>query len=414
MRENCMHMRKRFRRFLPVPRHATTLGLLSFLTIRLGSNLRFLRMARIIARNQAVQLSTEHWPRVSVLVPARNEAETISACLASLLQQRYPDFEVIVLDDGSSDDTGNLIDAVAAHYPQLVVLHSTGNPPAGWTGKSYACARLAERATGEWLLFTDADTVHSAQSLEQGISLASRLHVSLLSAIPCQRTETWSERVLVSFLLDFLPLVAVSLRAMWHGPSGGRRMPRVVANGQYVLVRAEKYRAVGGHASIRSALVDDFALARRFQDHGYTVALVDGTSLLACRMYRSAAEVWQGFSKNLLDALKMQSAPTSTLTSRGCKHLLRTYWTAPLFAWGYASLFVSPFASLIRGNQTRLARVEVCWLLLLRALVVWRLRRPLDEIFTTPLAAWSVLLLGMAALMRRIRGQPIVWKGRIY
>jgi len=402
--------------------HLTALALLTTMSLRLLANLHFLRAARRLPARLAGPL-----PRVSILIPARNEAASITACGASLLAQTYPNSEVLFLDDGSTDGTGQLLDALQRQYPQLTVIHSAGDPPRGWNGKSHACHLLAQRATGEWLLFTDADTIHMPLSLERGLTQALALRVDLLSALPYQRVKTWSERLLVSFILDFLPLTSVNLAAMWRG-----RSRRLLANGQYLLVRAQTYRALGGHAAIAHALVDDFALARHFRSSGYTIALVDGSPMLTCRMYRSFPEVWRGFSKNLLSALA--SSTTSSTASPAAAppdssrspqlhsviaRAVRVAFGALLFAWGYACVFVLPFIRLLWPSQTykcrvsrRLAALEVSWLLVLRGLVARRLARPLDEIATTPFAAWGVMAISLAALFRRWRGRPIVWKQR--
>jgi chlorobactene glucosyltransferase len=340
------------------------------------------------------------------LIPARDEADSITACVASLLSQTYSNFEVLVLDDGSTDGTSQLLDALQRQYPQLTVIHTVGDLPPGWNGKSYACHLLAQRATGEWLLFTDADTLHTPLSLERGLAQALALRADLLSALPYQRVETWSERLIVSFILDFLPLTSVNLAAMWRG-----RSRRLLANGQYLLARAQTYHALGGHAGIAHALVDDFALARRFRSQGYTIALVDGSSMLECRMYRSFREVWRGFSKNLLSALASSTELPPDSSRAPQRHgviakVLRT------------SLFVLPSIQLLRRGQRPISRclaaLEVPWLLVLRGLVVRSLTRPPDEIATTPLAAWGVMAISLAALYRRWRRRPIVWKQRRY
>ncbi len=366
-----------------------TLGALS---LRLARNLRFFGYAQRLS----ARATSGRTPRVSVLVPARNEIRGITACIESLLHQSHPDIELIVLDDGSTDGTTEALTALQSRFPAMQVMGSGGDPPPGWNGKSAACARLAAHATGEWLLFTDADTVHQPTSVSSGLTQALGLRVALLSAIPRQQTRTWSERIVVSFILDFLPLVGVDIAAMWRGSRG-----RIVANGQYILVHAESYRALGGHASIADALVDDFALAQRFQESGHAVALVNGVSLLSCRMYTSVREVWNGFTKNLLGAL----------TSTGERP--NAFWY-PLFAWGYASIFVLPIAYLIVGEQRVLAAIALGWLLLLRAATGAYLKRPLDEILTTPLAAWAVMALALSAVVRRWRGRGIEWKGRTY
>lgn len=368
--------------------HLTALSVLAALTFRLWRNLRFLRHVRETAGPPSAQ------PSVSVLVPARNEARSVTACIESLAEQNYPHFEVIALDDQSTDGTGALLDDLAARYAHVRVHHADKNPPAGWNGKSYACARLSEQAAGEWLLFTDADTLHTPESIAQGIAQAQHLGADLLSAFPRQITGSWSERVFVSFIVDFLPLLTVDLHALWRGGSG-----RTVANGQYLLVRASAYRAVGGHQAIAAALVDDFALAAHMRANGCTVAFVDGTRLLSCRMYHSAREVWQGFSKNILLALETSS------TER------HPAWLALLFAWGYACLFVLPFW-LFAAQPLFL--LEIGWLYALRLIVNRHLSRPVSEIAATPLAGWGVMLFALNALLHRKRHGQIVWKGRSY
>ena len=368
--------------------HLTVLLVLPLLTLRLWRNLKFLRRVR-----QQAERPLTTAPRVSVLVPARNEAHTITACVASLLRQDYPNTELIVLNDASTDSTGQQLDALAARHPQLKVLHGTEDVPAGWNGKSYACHRLAQQATGDWLLFTDADTQHAPHSVRNGIAQALSLDVALLSALPYQQTGSWSERVLVSFIVDFLTLLGLDLE---------ERSGRTAANGQYLLVRADAYRQAGGHAAVHAELVDDFALAKQMQVSGFETALVDGTDMLRCRMYRSAREVWNGFSKNLMLGLSMSAHENQP---RG--------WFLP-FGWAYGCLFVMPFVFALIGVDRRLALVEIGWLGFLRALVGWQLKRPPSEIVTTTLAAWGVMALGLSALFRRWRARPVVWKGREY
>jgi chlorobactene glucosyltransferase len=373
--------------------YITALPILSIMTIHLIRNLSFLHGVR----HQAIRPSS--LPRVSILVPARNEAATISSCITSLLSQDYPDFEVIVLDDASTDSTGEQLELLAARFPQLTVISSNDNPPAGWNGKSYACHRLATQATGSWLLFTDADTLHSPQSVRSGMAQAQALHVPFLSAFPYQQTHSWSERILVSFIIDFLPLLGLDYQALWHGKGD-----MIAANGQYILVEAARYHAIRGHKAIGTALVDDFALAQRFRESGEHIALVDGTAMLSCRMYHSFRETWDGFSKNLLLGL-------ATATSGKQK---ASFWLASLFAWGYACIFVIPFIDLLRGTQIWLATITICWTIALRTAVVLRLKRSATEVVTTPLAAWGTMALGLSALYSQFRHRPLRWKDREY
>jgi hypothetical protein len=190
---------------------------------------------------------------------------------------------------------------------------------------------------------------------------------------------------------------SLNLKAIWRGEGN-----RVAANGQYLLVRASSYRATGGHRAIATARVDDFALAKRFKMSGHTIAFLNGTDMLRCRMYHDAGEVWNGFLKNVLLGLE-----TSSLEQR-------PQWFALPFAWGYACLFFLPYYHFVFTRQRKLALVEIGWLAALRGMAGLFLKRPVMEVLTIPAGALSVMALGLVALYRRWRGQKIAWKGRLY
>ena len=377
-------------RWLAWTSQATAALLLALFSWRLWRNLDFLNFAGRATGAPAPPQS------VSVLVPARNEARTIIPCVESLLAQQYADFEVLVLNDQSTDGTGMLLEKHFGGHPNLSIIHGQENPPTGWNGKSYACQRLADVARGDWLLFTDSDTLHMPTSIAQGVAQAEALGVDMLSVFPRQITASWSERIVVSFIVDFLPLLALDLRGLWQGTSGS-----TAANGQYLLLRRSSYEAMGGHSAIAAALVDDFALAQAMRSEGFRVALVDGTQMLHCRMYHNAQEVWSGFAKNILLALESSSGSP------------RARWWGLPFAWGYASLFVLPFALLLTPYRA-VSLLLIGWLGILRGAVNGRFRRPALEVAWSPLAAWSVMVFGLTAYMRRLRGKPVRWKGRDY
>lgn len=243
-------------------------------------------------------------PRVSLLVPARNEARNVRACVRALLAQTYPDLEVLVLDDRSEDGTRALLEAERARDGRLVVLE--GEEPAdGWTGKSWACHQLARAATGEVLLFADADTAFETPDAVTTIVrtlLASR--ADLLSGLPRQVLGTPGEALLVPMLywalLSFTPL---AVQLLW------RRPPFARAVGQLMVFRRTAYDAVGGHAAVRHSVVDDIALARRVARAGLACRLMDATSLVRCRMYRGGREAADGFAKNLFPAFDHALVP---------------------------------------------------------------------------------------------------------
>ena len=248
----------------------------------------------------------EERPRVSILVPVRNEEAAIEECLRRLTDQDYPDYEVVVLDDSSEDATFERASRVARENRRLRVVRGK-SLPAGWTGKGYACHQLSEMAEGELFLFTDADTLHSPHSVSAAVAALQNQRAGLLTAIPRQIMITFWEKMFLPMLhfvtWCYLPLPLVRL---------SRNPKFAMANGQYMLFRRDTYRAIGGHASVRSALVEDVWLSRRVKQWGYRLAIVDGGDAVACRMYRNFREIWEGFSKNLFPGFRY-SVPAITM-----------------------------------------------------------------------------------------------------
>ena len=242
-------------------------------------------------RRGQLDLQTEGLPRVSVLVPARNEERNIARCVRSLLAQDYADFEVIVLDD-SEDRTSDILQSLAGDERLRVI---AGSPlPAGWLGKNWSCHQLAQTATGEILLFTDADTHHHPSMLLDAVTALFTERSDFLSAVPRQELHTWAERLV-------LPILPWSLHTFF--PIGLARRLRVralaTAAGQLMLFRREAYAAIDGHRSVRGSVLDDVSLAQHVVKAGLPWSLMDGKARISVRMYRSSREVWNGLSKNL-------------------------------------------------------------------------------------------------------------------
>lgn len=220
---------------------------------------------------------------VSIIIPARNEEDRLPRLLQSLHHIDYPDCEVIVVDDGSTDGTVR----VAESYGVQVV-HIDG-PEAGWTGKSHACHIGAMHARGEWLLFTDADTVHASSSLAHTIAHARTEQAGLLSLLTGQQCDTFWERLLLPYAY------ALYFTCVLHA-NGPRGAP--VANGQYLLFRREAYDSVGGHEAVRGSIVEDVALAAMARARDIKTVLARGEDAVQVRMYDSLSAIWEGFSKN--------------------------------------------------------------------------------------------------------------------
>jgi chlorobactene glucosyltransferase len=350
-------------------------------------------LANIGFSRWAARRAVADTPMVSVLLPARNEEANIQACVRSLLAQDYPCYEVVALDDDSSDATGALLDRMARDDARLRVLHHHSPLPAGVNGKSRACQILAEHARGEWLLFVDADTVHRPDSIRAGVARAQGLGVALLSVIPKQRMASWGERLFVpaGFALIY------NVLSQWRVYLERRhRLLNAAAIGQYVLVRRDAYFACGGHNAIRSAILDDVALGRLFKQHGQRIALIEG-DWVSCRMYRSFREVVEGFSKNAF-AILFSSLPLSLAFLAAC---------VGLFVWPPVAALVS----ILAGQPSWPAILAVALTVLDAGLVAWRIGQP----WWVGLLYPAQFVIGMGILLNSMRWHytgRTRWKGR--
>lgn len=232
---------------------------------------------------------------VSVLVPARDEAGTIAGCVASLRGQTgVPGLSVRVLDDDSRDDTASIAARAADHDPRVQVLHGSGDPPAGWLGKPWACRRLADDAAGSVLVFVDADVRLAPAAVATAVRELRARNLDLLSAWPLQHAETPLARLLQP-LQQWSWLTTLPLDLVEASP----RAQLAAANGQFLIVDAASYRACGGHGSVRGDVLDDIALARAFKSHGLRIGLADAAAVAECLMYRTDGEVIAGYGKSL-------------------------------------------------------------------------------------------------------------------
>lgn len=226
-------------------------------------------------------------PAVSVIVPARNEEASLGACLQSLVSQRGVDYEIIVVDDGSADRTRQ----IAQSFAGVRVIDAAALPP-GATGKCNALACGAREARGQWLLFTDADTVHLPGSLAASLREAQEQQAALLSYSPQQEVHGFWEKAV-------MPVVFAELTRTYRTEDvNDPASPAAAANGQYLLIAREAYDTVGGHAVIRS-LLEDVELARAVKRSGRRLRFRYGGDRVRARMYRNVAQLREGWTKNL-------------------------------------------------------------------------------------------------------------------
>jgi len=236
-------------------------------------------------------------PFVSVCVPARNEARGIAACLTSLLKQDYPRFEVIAVDDNSTDATLAIMRSLAETFPNLKVIR--GAPlPAGWYGKPFALHQASAAAGGDYLLFTDADPVFRPQALTSTVQYMQDNGLDVLTLMPGTRLITFWEKTVQPVIFAFIAGLTRFKKV------NSTEYPNAMGIGAFILIKRGVYDAIGGHGRVRQKIVEDIELAKCTKRGGYRLVIADGKAILSIRMYHSLREIWTGWRKNMFVALK--------------------------------------------------------------------------------------------------------------
>jgi chlorobactene glucosyltransferase len=233
-------------------------------------------------------------PPISVLIPMRNEAEVIAETVRAWLRQDYPNFEILILDDGSTDDSAKIAHEAADGDSRLTIVQGNALPD-GWLGKPWACHQLTAQARGDFLLFTDADTRWQPNALSALMAESQRTGADLLTVWPTQTSLTWGERLVV-------PLMALTIQA-YLPVLAVHHLPWTIfahAMGQCLLFKRSAYEQIGGHETIKTEIVDDMAFAYAMKRHKLSLRAADGNGLIQTRMYQNWNQVREGFAKNIL------------------------------------------------------------------------------------------------------------------
>jgi chlorobactene glucosyltransferase len=342
-------------------------------------------------------------PAVSVIVPARNEAHNVARVLGSLTASRYPDFEVLLVDDRSEDATAALARALPPGNARRLEVVRGEELPGGWIGKPWACRQGALHAAGELLLFTDADTIHGPDLLERAVAGLEEDGADALTVIGRQIMGSFWERlvqphVFTSMVLRYPRQSRPLPRGRWRG---------AIANGQYLLFRRAAYDAIGGHAAVAGEVVEDLKLAQRLVRTGHTLSMRRAEDDLGTRMYRSLGELVAGWSKNILLG-GLATVPPG---------LLRALTPAGVIGGGVALWMLPPAALLAAllgaGGSGLLAwsgTVTAVSALLWAAIALRAGTSPLYGALY-PLGAAVMIWIFLRAWAR---GPRVTWKGREY
>jgi len=350
-----------------------------------------------------------HAPLISVCIPARNEAQNIRACVEALLEQTYPNFEVIVVDDRSTDGTPavlkDITQTAALRNASFRVVPGSDLPP-GWAGKPHALNQAYGTARGEWLCFVDADTFVTPVALASVYAKANETRADLFTIMTRQEMDTFWERTV-------MPLVMTAL-SVGFSPRKVNDPQRkdAIANGQFIFIKRDIYEAVGGHSAVKNSIVEDKDLAVLIKGRGYRLVVADGRQVASTRMYTSLAQMWEGWTKNIYLGLR-DDVGLLLLGAFGAFLAFAAAVLLPLWAAG-------GFLLALRYSGWKEIAVLFEALALWGNLIHWRVRAsyemdiPAWYALTTPLGAGVFAAMMLTSAFKVLSGKGVTWKGRMY
>ncbi len=341
-------------------------------------------------------------PKISVIVPARNEADSIRTVVTSVLGSSYPDFELLVVDDRSTDATAAIVAEIAAGDARCRLI-AGAELPDGWYGKPWACAQGARAATGTLLCFTDADTRHGPELLGRAAAALEREAADLVTIAPRQRCITFWERLV-------MPQVWVLLGLRYHPATvnAARRARDVIANGQFILVRRDGYNEIGTHEAVRHEVAEDLALAQAFWRGGKKLHFAFAESQMETRMYTDLGHLIEGWSKNIYLGGR-RSFPEEPVRRALVPVILggaMLYWLLPPLLLGAVALGLLP-AGWEEWTATATAACFGYWILVSLGMGIpawYGLGYPLGAVMT-------LYIIGRSTARG---GGRVEWKGRTY
>jgi chlorobactene glucosyltransferase len=365
------------------------IGLIAF-TANLVLNLRSLR------RPSPDATLCRPAPFISVLIPARDEEANIGNCLDSLRKQDYPNFEILVLDDNSTDNTSIVIDRIAATDSRIQ--RFTGKPlPKGWAGKPFACYQLAKKARGSWFLFVDADTIHDPNMLRSMISLADEVRPSLLSGFPRQLATSLVQKIAIPVLY----FVILSCFPLWwlqrcNKPS--------LAIGQFLLFPRDEYWRFGGHAAVKSRILEDVWLGIEVNRIGGRHLAVDLSPMVSCHMYNSLGGMWIGFSKWIYSVASLSWMALVGLLVAGY-----IFFLAPFYWLSNELLMIQD-----QSGRINILIFQVAMVLGMRWIADSHFKESFISTLLHPIGFLFLILVVLNSLTQRITGSGVRWKERLY
>jgi chlorobactene glucosyltransferase len=339
---------------------------------------------------------------VTIVIPARNESDTIETVARSILASTYRPFELIVVDDRSTDDTAAVVERLAAVEPRLRLVHGEALAD-GWYGKPWACAQGAKAGSGALLLFTDADTRHEPELLGRAVGALRRERADLVTVSPHQRCVTFWERLI-------MPQIWLLLGLRYHPRrvNRARRERDVIANGQFILTTREAYEAVGTHAAVRHEVAEDLALAQTYLRHGRRLHFAFAERLMETRMYQGLPQLIEGWSKNIYlgGRRSFPGEPALRALAPAMVAAALAFWLIPpaVLVLGALGAGIGPLAA---AACVATGLSAIFW-----GLISYGMRIPPGYGLLYPIGAMMALYITARSTWRG--GRRVEWRGRVY
>jgi len=356
-----------------------------------------LSLANILwLRSSSYRPSTTDMGKVSVLIPARNEESNIRRCLESLLHQSYTNYEIVVLDDLSTDRTWEIISEYARRYPKLLRAVRGAPLPRGWCGKTHAMQLLSQHAQGDYLLFTDADTVHTRESIAWAVTNINKHRSDFLSGYVRQEIQSFGEALIVPTTY----IMSTMVLPLWLIPRSNTSMLSF-AVGQLVMFRRRAFEAIDGYSSVSDQISEDVFVARAVKKAGFRVVFLDIRRYVRCRMYEGYQESFNGIAKNIYDFFKNQPAFFAFVCS-----ILVAFIVLPLV--------LVPIEFYTGSSMLRFSLFSVATFLLAWSLSLYDRGQKWWVPLLYPLTFLHLLYMAWKSFGRVATGLGIVWKGRVF
>ncbi len=338
--------------------------------------------------------------KLSLIIPARNESRTITTVVRSILQTTYSPLEILVVDDRSTDNTASIVEQLTLEDTRLRLVHGA-ELPEGWYGKQWACLQGYREASGEILVFTDADTRHQPELLAHAVGALEQAGVDLVTVAPHQRCESFWERVV-------MPQVWLLLGLRYHPRVVNRAArPRdVIANGQFILVTRTSYDRAGTHEAVRQEVAEDLALAQAYHRAGFRIHFAFAQRLMETRMYHDLRHLIEGWSKNVYLGGR-QSYPDEPVLRALVPAILAgamCFWLLPPLLLGLA---LAAVPHLMAGAAIATLACVLFWMLMSHGMEI-----PIWYGLFYPLGAAMTLYVVLRSTWRG--GKRVEWKGRVY